>query len=136
MKYKNGSHKIKYHLYLESISMTDTKITVRKQLTAIDTFDWIVYTQATPAELDKLVENSKFIIIWTKRIAVHQIKNYDIEKVWDIEFFILSQPKDIQRLLRDRENEKYGLVWKRFESVEEIQNYLSKKSVPWYTQKQ
>lgn len=106
-----------------------TQLKVWHELTAINTFDGVVFTPATPSQLDKLVENSKFIIVWTKRLAVHQIKDYDVAKLDEMEFFIINQPKHIQQMINDRNKEKYDKVWKRFESVAQIMQYLSEKGV-------
>lgn len=97
------------------------------ELTEIVTFKGIVYTPASPEEVDKIVENQKFIRIWERRIACHQIQDYWPRKVSSIQNHILSKEKDIQDLLFQREKRKKDNLWKWFESIEEIENYLSKK---------
>jgi len=52
------------------------EIKLHKQLTQIETFDGILFTPATPAELDRMLDERKFIQIGDERIAVHQIKRY------------------------------------------------------------
>jgi hypothetical protein len=45
-----------------------------------------------------------------------------------MENFILSQPKELQQKIKDREKQMYDRVGKRFESIEQIQKFLSSQS--------
>ena len=98
-----------------------------KKFTQIETFDWIVNTTATPEEIDRMISNSKFLIVWEKRIAVHQIKNYWPKKVEWIEAYIMDKTKDEQIILNARLKEKMERIGRWRDSIEEIDNYLHNK---------
>jgi hypothetical protein len=58
-------------------------------------------------ELEKILNNDmKFIRIGDNIIAKNQIKKCHLRSIDSIENYILSQPKDIQDILRTREKEK------------------------------
>ena len=103
------------------------ELKIYKELTSIETFDWIIYTTASPEAIDKIVNSNKFVVIWNDRIAVHQIKRYWPKKLDSIESYILSQPQDIQEILKKRQNEKINRVWRWFDSIEEITKYLNSR---------
>lgn len=105
------------------------EIKVYEQLTQIETFDWMLYTPAKPSDLDRMVEERKFIQIWEERIAVHQIKRYYPQKINWIEAHILWKSKEVQKILRERERAKRERVWRGFDSIDEIENYLKTKEI-------
>ena len=100
------------------------EINVYKELTAIETFDWIEYTTASLSELNTMFEWKKFIQIWEKLIAIHQIKSCYRSKISWVEWFILSLDKDIQRKVRQRDEEKKSRVGKWFDSIDQINKWL------------
>lgn len=102
--------------------MTDIKL--YKELIAIETFWWVLYTPAKIEDLDAMVETKKFITVWDQRIAVHQIKNYYLKKLDTVESFILSQPKDIQKKIQARSEQMYERVGRKFENIEQVQKYI------------
>jgi hypothetical protein len=97
----------------------------------IQLYQWEdIITTLSIDDLFKLLNSwVKFIKIDWKIKNISDIRWAEPYIVNDIESFILSKPKDIQQVLRDRNEEKYKKIWKRFESIQEIQNYLTSK---WY----
>ena len=106
------------------------EIKIYEQLTEVETFGWIIYTPATPEQLDEMLEVRKFVQIGDRRIAVHQIKSYGLKKLDSMEWFIIWLPEDIQKKVRQREKEKIERIWKWFESIEEIQRYIDNNVLP------
>ena len=108
-----------------------TDLQVYTEQTAVKLFDGTVII--TTASIDKLMEacNSwqKFIKLWWQMVNVANIASADSQKIWEIESFILQQPKDIQQRLRERDKQKFERVWKHFETVEEIQNYMQNNNL-------
>lgn len=105
-------------------------IKLYKELSEIICFDKVLYTPAKLSDLDKLVEWRKFIQIWEDRIAVHQIKSYWPKKLNEIDSFILSQPKDIQDLIKERKKQMYERTGRKFKTIKEIQDFLDLK-IKW-----
>ena len=102
----------------------NTELKEYRNLTAIDTFNGVVYTEASCDDLDKMTEKSSFIRIGERRIATHQIKEYYPHKINGIESYILSLDSETQKRVREREKQKIARIGKRWESVAQIQLFL------------
>lgn len=96
-----------------------------RELTAIDTFGGVLYTEASCDTLDQILEWSKFIKIWDKRIAVHQIKEYYPHKINGIESYILSLDTETQKRVREREKQKIARIGKWWETIRQIELFLN-----------
>ena len=105
-----------------------TDLQVYTEQTAVKLFDWTIII--TTASIDKLMDacNSwqKFIKLWWQMVNVNQIASADTKKIWEVESYILQQPRDIQQKIRERDKQMYERVWRHFESIQEIENYLKK----------
>lgn len=106
-----------------------TQLKVYSELTTIQLFDWEILTEASIDQLDSMLNNTKqFIRVGNEIVNKNQIKKIFVRKIDSIENFILSQPKEIQQKIKDREKQMYERVGKRFESIEQIQKFLSSQS--------
>lgn len=105
--------------------MADLK--VYKQLTTIQLFEWELLTEASVSELDAMLNNTKqFIRVGDEIVNKNQIKKIFVRNIDSIENFILSQPKDIQDKLRERQKQKKDRVGRWFDNIEEIQNFIGR----------
>lgn len=100
---------------------------VYKQLTTIQLFEWELLTEASVSELDAMLNNTKqFIRVGDEIVNKNQIKKIFVRNIDSIENFILSQPKDIQDKLRERQKQKKDRIGRWFDHIEEIQNFIAK----------
>lgn len=114
--------KIIYDLSHECNKMNAIKI--YEKLVEIETFDWIEYTPAKIEDIDNVVNNNKFIVIWEKRIAVHQIKSYYPKKDdWLISFIYSLDEKIRWKVLAKQRELKENL--NKEMTIEYAQNYVT-----------
>ena len=101
-----------------------------KQLLTVELKDGtILNTDKTLQQLqDYLSKWSDFITIDGVMFNKYEFKKAYERKIDGVEWFILSQPKDIQKKIRKRDQEKRERVGKRFETIEEVQNYITSLS--------
>lgn len=108
-----------------------TDLKVYTEQTMVKLFDWTVII--TTAKIDDLINacNSwqKFIKIWWQMVNVNQIASADTKKIWEVESYILQLPKDVQKKIRERDEQKYSRVWRHLESVQEIENYIRENNL-------
>lgn len=104
-----------------------TEIKEYKQLLTIELKDGtILNTEKTLQQLqDYMSKWSDFITIDGVMFNKYEFKKAYERKVDSVEWYILSQPKEVQQKIRDREKQMYERVGKRFESVEQINKFIN-----------
>lgn len=97
-----------------------------KQLLTIELKDWTILTSdKTREELENFMQTAPdFITIDWVLFNKYQFKTAYERKVWSVEQFILSQPRDIQQKIRDRAAEKRAKAGTRFENIDQIQKFI------------
>lgn len=109
-----------------------TNIKIYKPKLVIELKDWTkLYSDAKIKDFVNYLNSDKvsFIQIWDTVINKFEIKKAYMEKINWVEDYILSLPKDVLKIVRDREKKMMDKVWKRFKTIEQVKRYLLSKNL-------
>jgi len=95
-----------------------------EQITVIVNFNWeTLKTKASVEELNKQFNQNKFVMINGETWNTASIKKAKTMQVDELESFILSQPEEIQKKIREKKKRLKNTMWKEM-TLEYAQNFV------------
>ena len=101
-----------------------TNIKPYEQITVIESFNWeTVKTKASIDELNNLFNQNKFIKLNGELWNTASIKKAKTLQVDELESFILSQPEETQKKIREKKKRLKDTMWKEM-TLKYAQNFV------------